>query len=447
MYRVVIAGRPNVGKSSLFNRIAGKRQAITERVPGTTRDYVEARVTRFGDPFMLVDTGGYEFDNSDHLTSLVKKQIASALDDADLVVFVGDINDGPGPQDEEIAALLRKTGKEIVMVANKADNEEADERAHEFYTLGFSPVYAVSALHKRGMDALMERINESVPAPEESEGHTPGQIRVAVVGRPNVGKSSFVNRVCGSDRAIVHDSPGTTRDSLDIHVTVEGKDYLLIDTAGMRHKRKITSPVDVYSLLRAEQSIRKCDVCVVMIDAYEGLRRDDMRILDLVKTKGRGAVLAVNKWDKVESPDISRYTERLIEKMAFIETLPVIVTSCLTSKNVDDVFRLVSLVWRNMNIRLERHDLKALFDGETGAFMPQVRSGKNIRVFAVTQTRTSPPSFTAVVNNPGNVTEDFVRRMQNVIRNEYSLLGTPLRITFKKAVGRKGTKANRGGNT
>jgi GTP-binding protein len=287
IYKIVLVGRPNVGKSSLFNRIIGRRHSITERISGTTRDRVSAIVHKKDITFEIIDTGGFGIRCEDRLSKLVKRQIEIAIEKADIILFVCDVTEGIMPLDEEILPILRKSGKDIVLVVNKLDNDGLRERVNEFFKFGIEDLYPVSALHNIGMFSLMNRLIERVKPCVQAQSISEIDIKVAIAGRPNVGKSSFINKIINEERVIVHEEPGTTRDSIDIYLNKEGANFIFIDTAGIRHKRKIKKLVDMYSLLRTRKSVACSDICIVIIDAYEGLTRDDVKILKLVEKCGK----------------------------------------------------------------------------------------------------------------------------------------------------------------
>jgi len=432
IYKVCIVGRPNVGKSTLFNRIVGRRQAITEPIAGTTRDRISVIVEKEGAVFELVDTGGYELGKKDHLTTLVKGQIEIAVHKADAVLFVCDIMAGVTPQDKEILSILRKSGKEVILAVNKVDNAKLEKDIDEFYDFGIENFYPVSAMHNTGVSDLVDRIVKKAGHVELAEAAAP--VKIAVVGRPNVGKSSFINRIVGEERVIVHEEPGTTRDAVDIHLKKNGGDFVFIDTAGMRHKRKIKEPVDAHSLLRAESSIKRSDICVVLIDGYEGPTVDDMRIVSLVEENGKGCILLVNKWDLVSGIEMAKYEKALTRRMNYLKSVPILFASAKTGLNIDEVFALIKLVDKNMKTNFSEVDLGNVLNlMQKTERLPLVRSGKLIEIRGMKQEGIAPPIFSILVNKSAFLPDDYIESVKNVLREELDLLGVPIRIKIKRA--------------
>jgi GTP-binding protein len=438
MYRIAIVGRPNVGKSTLFNRIVGRRHSITERASGTTRDRVSAVIRKDDSEFEIIDTGGFGIGPRDHISKLVKKQIELAIGASDTLLFVCDAASGITPQDEEMLPILRKSGKEIMLVVNKLDNEKLKERVNEFFEFGIKEIYPVSAMHNIGMSPLMEKLIEKAGHTAASAEGTMAPVKVAVVGRPNVGKSSFINKLINEERVIVHEEAGTTRDSIDIYLAKGDAHFIFIDTAGMRHKRKVKEAVDVYGLLRAKDSVERSDICLVMIDAYEGLMQDDMRVLKLAEDLGKGCILIANKWDLVSHIDMSKYSKALAKKMRYIANIPVLFTSCKTGLNLEEVFGLIGLVERNIKARFSDEELDRIQEliSKSGR-VPAVRSGGLIKLSGITQEGTAPPAFKVFVNKPTFVTDDYREGIKNILRDELGLNGVPIRVFFKKRLRRK----------
>ncbi|MBN1871956.1 MAG: ribosome biogenesis GTPase Der [Candidatus Omnitrophica bacterium] len=437
MYSVAIVGRPNVGKSTLFNRIAGRRFSITQSAAGTTRDRVSQIVSLQDMRFELVDTGGFEFARKDDISGLVKRQIEIAISKSDAIIFVCDATSGVTPLDEELLLLLRKSGKPMMLAVNKTDAVKANGAAHEFYRFGMDKIYPISAIHNTGIglltDDLIERFLKS--APDKKSKTT---IIVAVIGRPNVGKSSLINRLAKEDRVIVHEKPGTTRDSIDIHLESGDKDFVFIDTAGIRHNRKVKEPVDVYSLLRSKDSIRRSDVCVVIIDAYEGLTRDDARIINLVEENGKGCIILANKWDLVSHVEMSRYTDALIKKLDFLRLTPILFTSCKTGLNTDDVLPLIELVNNNLNAVFPAQELGNILRFiEEGSGMPKVISGRLIKINRIKQVASKPPTFILYVTRNTPHKKAIISTVRNVLHQELGLKGVPIRIIMRSTNKRK----------
>lgn len=431
--RVAIIGRPNVGKSTLFNRIAGRRQSITERASGTTRDRVSAIIERDGLAFELVDTGGFDIGRKGGLSELVKRQIEVAIEKSDVILFVCDVTAGVTPLDEEILPVLRKSGKDIILVVNKADNDRLKDSTGEFFEFGIEDLYPVSAMHNIGISPLVDRLTEAVRPLAKADIDRKSAVKVAIVGRPNVGKSSFVNKIINEERVIVHEEPGTTRDSIDIYLNKDGVDFIFIDTAGMRHKRKIKEAVDVYGSMRARDSVKRSDICLVMIDAYEGPARDDMRIFKIVEEFGKGCIVVVNKWDLISGIEMPRYEAALIKKMHYIKDIPVLFTSCKTGLNIDEAFPLIKLVNKNIRAKFSEEELGKILElMQKTDRIPLVRSGRLIKIQSIKQEERIPPTFAIFVNKSAAVTDDYIKAVKNLLREELGLLGAPIRIKVRK---------------
>lgn len=434
IYKVCIVGRPNVGKSTLFNRIVGRRQAITEPIAGTTRDRVSVLVNKDGALFELIDTGGYELaphSRKNRLTAMVRGQIETAVSSADAVLFVCDVTAGVTPQDREILSILRKSGKEMILVVSKVDNAAMEKETGEFYSFGLEDFYPVSAMHNIGISALIENITKRTHSVEFADAVK--SIKVAVVGRPNVGKSSFINKAIKEQRVIVHEEPGTTRDAVDIHLEKNGADFIFIDTAGMRHKRKIKEPVDAHSLLRAESSIKRSDVCIVIIDGSEGLTVDDMRVISLVEESGKGCILMVNKWDLVSGIEMSKYEKALKKRMNCVKSMPLLFASAKTGLNVDEVFSLIKLVNKNMTANFSEGELSGILSiMQKTERLPLVRAGKMIQIRSIKQESAAPPVFGIFVNRSAYLPDDYIESVKNILREELALIGVPIRLKIRR---------------
>lgn len=431
--RLAIIGRPNVGKSTLFNRIVGRRLSITEKRSGTTRDRVSAIVKNGSFTFELTDTGGFDMARKDRFSNLVRRQIEIALKKADIILFVCDVRDGVTPLDMEILPILRKTGSKIIIVVNKADNEKLKSGINEFYSFGIEELYPVSAIHNIGISELIEAVEKKIEPASESSVSAEAPVKVAIVGRPNVGKSSFLNGIIDEERVIVDEMPGTTRDSIDIYLNKNGTDIIFIDTAGMRHKRKIKDAVDVYGLLRARESVRRSDICAVIIDAYEGLTMDDMRIIKFAEESGKGCILMANKWDLVSGVEMSKYRDALVKKMDIIKGMPVLFMSCKTGFNINEAIPLIKFVEKNRRAKFPEEMLDGILEnmGKNNR-LPSVRSGKLINIRKIKQEETVPPTFSVFVNEPSSVSGDYIRGLKNILRNELSLIGAPIRINLRR---------------
>lgn len=434
MKLVAIVGRPNVGKSTLFNRLVGRRVAIVEDTPGVTRDRHYAE-TDWGDRrFLLVDTGGFEPDPSDELLAQMGSQARLAAEEADLVLFVVDARDGLLPGDEEIARYLREHCGEVVVVANKADSPRVEETSVEFHALGFDPVLPVSAEHGRGISELRDAIEERIPETPEAEPPPDDAVRVAVLGRPNVGKSSLVNRLLGAERLVVSPVAGTTRDAIDTRVRAHGREYVLIDTAGIRRKARIEENVERWSVARSLGTIERAQVCVVLLDATEGLTDQDARILHLVEKAGRGCVLVLNKWDLVAKDEktFDREVKELRARLGSLGYPPVLSMSALTGQRVSKLLETVIRVHAEWAKRIPTAQVNEFLEAATRELAPPVVKGKRVRLFYMTQVRTAPPVFAVFSSFPEGVTESYQRFLVSRLRQAFGFEGVPVVIRFRK---------------
>jgi len=434
---IAIVGRANVGKSTLFNRLAGGRVAIVEDLPGTTRDRIFADVELLGRMVTLVDTGGLEPDPSSLLAEKVRGQVQSAIDGADVIIFLVDIQDGVLPVDQDIAGLLRGCNKPVVLAANKADSARMDSQAAEFYRLGLGEPLIISGQHGRGVSHLVEAVVRHLPA-ESEMALSPGSglPKLAIVGRPNVGKSMLLNAIVGEERAIVDETPGTTRDALDTVYDHRGQKVLLIDTAGIRRRGRIEEGIEYYSLLRALNAINRCDVALLVTDATEFLTAQDLHIAGYVKEACKGMVLVVNKWDLVQG-DVESYAECVRERLKFMSYVPVLYTSAKTGHNVEKVIPEALEVWRERQKRLPDKVVDKLIKDAVLAQSPPRKGLKRLRVLRAYQNDVNPPSFTLIVNDPGLLHFSYQRYLENKLRQTFGFRGTTLRFSLKKAVGKK----------
>jgi len=424
--KVAIVGRPNVGKSSLFNRIAGSRKAIVESTRGTTRDRLYADITWKQKAFTLIDTGGFEASGDNEITKLVLRQLDTAIKEADIIFFVTDGAAGILPQDIELASRLRKTSKRIYLAVNKIDDESQAGRALEFFELGLGDPYAVSAVNFTGIESLLDDVAEYIEKPSLSVGIR--AIGVAIVGRPNVGKSSYLNSILNEERVIVHPVAGTTRDAVDIDFNYKGRDYLLIDTAGIRHKAKINEAADFFGTVRSKEAIRRSDVAMVIIDGYDGLREDDARIIDYVIKEGKALIVAVNKCDLINAGAMGVYNDFLIKKLNVIRNFPVLLTSCKTKKNVIASLDLIWSVYDKSRTTIPHEELAAILeslknDGE-------IRN-KRIAVLYLKQQGTMPPQFILGLKSAGPLTDSIKNHIENFLRKIRDFKGVPIRISIE----------------
>ena len=431
---LTIVGRPNVGKSTLFNRLVGRRVAIVEDVPGVTRDRNYAQADWDGRRFILVDTGGFEPDAADELVARMGAQARQAVAEADTVLFVVDAREGLLPADAEIAHYLRAHATDVLLVANKVDGPKSDAAALEFHSLGFPEVYPVSAEHGRGVEELREALETRIPiqAPEAAEEDE--AVRVAVLGRPNVGKSSLINRILGNERLIVSPVAGTTRDAIDTQVTVWGKVYVLIDTAGIRRKSRIEASVERWSVAKALRSIERAQVCLVLLDATEGLTDQDARIVNLVEKAGRGTVLCLNKWDAVEKDGrtFDQTVRELRARLGLLGHVPVLSISALTGLRVPKIFEAVDRVHGEWRKRIATAEVNDFLQGALRDLPPPVVAGKRTRIYYMTQVRSAPPVFAAFASFPRGIPETYQRYLVNRLRDAFGFEGVPVTIQFRK---------------
>ena len=440
---VAIVGRPNVGKSTLFNRIIGWNKTIVEDIPGVTRDRVYEDTRWKEKEFTLVDTGGLSLgeDNQDY--SLIKEQIDVAISEADLVVMLFDGRDGVLPQDSEIVRYLRKTEKKVIYAVNKIDHGNIKQvlKTYEFYGTGTDDFLAISALHNKNIYELAERIAsciETYRQPEE-ESEESGETRIAVIGKPNVGKSTLVNRILGEHRLITSPTPGTTRDSVDSVHEKNGKKYVFIDTAGIRRKSRIDAPVEKHSVFRAIRSVERAHIVLLMIDGQEGPTHHDSRLAELVKDRNRALIILLNKWD-LAPEDIAepKEVEEIIkEKLSGVNYAPVLTISALTGKKVGKIFDVVERVENNFRKKISTGKLNRFLEELTKRHPPPVYRRKEIKLFYISQPFTAPPTFTIFTNSAKGIPENYRRFLENQLRQYADFEGTPLRLLFRDREGKE----------
>ncbi len=431
---VAVVGRPNVGKSTLFNRIIGSRVAIVEDFPGVTRDRLYYEVEWLNHPFILIDTGGIQWEEDD-IYSQVKKQAELAVEEADVILFVTDAKDGVLPADEEVANILRRTGKPVVLAVNKTDNFSQDS-SYEFYGLGLGTPVPVSAIHGMNVGDLLDEVIAHFPK-EEAEYEEEGLIRIAVIGKPNVGKSSIVNRLTGEERVIVSDIAGTTRDAIDTRMEHEGKPYLLIDTAGIRRKARIDDVLERYSVIRAFRAVDRADVVLMVLSATEGVSEQDKRIAGYAHEQGKAAILVVNKWDLVEKETntMKEYTETIREELGFLRYAPVLFISALTGQRTTRIFEMVDMVYGETTKRISTSVINQLLREIVMLNPPPGDKGKTLKISYGTQARIKPPTFVLFVNDPELMHFSYQRHIENRFREDIGFEGTPIRILVRKKTG------------
>jgi len=427
---VAIIGRQNVGKSTLLNRMAGKPIAITADLPGTTRDRIFANVLWQGGEFTVVDTGGLELKPQSTITQEVKEQVEVAITEADVITFLVNVRDGVMPSDLEIADMLRQAGKPTVLVANKADNARLESEAVEFYELGLGEPLAISAYHGRGTTELLDRIISLLPTPPPAEIE-PEVMKVAVVGRPNVGKSTLLNALLGSERAIVDEAPGTTRDAIDTSFDFDGQNVLLIDTAGIRRRGRLGTGVERYSVIRALRAIDRADIALLVIDATEPLTAQDMHIAGYIQQAAKGIVLIVNKWDLSVVKSTTQCNRYIRSRLKFMTYAPVMYVSAKFGQGVDKVMPQVFKVYQERLKRLTTAEVNNVVQQAVAAHNLPRKGSKQLKVLYATQAEINPPTFVFFVNDTHLIHFSYQRYLENTLRKTYGFEGSPLKMRFK----------------
>lgn len=433
---VAIVGRPNVGKSTFFNKIAGKRISIVEDTPGVTRDRIYADVEWMGRKFTLIDTGGIDPRSEDVLLGQMRRQAEIAMDTADVICFFTDGRAGMSQDDQEVADLLRKTHKPLLLVVNKVDFSGLNDNVYEFYNLGLGDPIAISSLNMLGLGDLLEAIVRLLPPPEpdelEEEDHV---VQLAVVGRPNVGKSSIVNRLLGKERVMVSNIPGTTRDAIDSRFTApDGTMYNIIDTAGMRRKRVVEDEsLERYSVLRSIAAIKRCDVAMLLIDAQDGVTEQDTKIAGLIHDEGKACVIIVNKWDAVEKETntLEQYRKQVLEDLKFMDYAPVLFVSAMTGQRVHTVLDMVSQVYAQYTKRVPTGVLNDVLADAQAAMQPPASSGRRLKIYYGTQQHMAPPTFILFVNDEELLHFAYARYLENYLRKTFDFTGTPIRLVLR----------------
>ncbi|PLX93347.1 MAG: ribosome biogenesis GTPase Der [Desulfuromonas sp.] len=430
---VAIVGRPNVGKSTLFNRILGQRKALVEDFPGVTRDRHYAEVTRYATPFTLIDTGGFEPVSEDRLLVQMREQSQLAVEEADLILFVLDGKNGINPSDEEVATMLRRVNKPVLFVVNKIDGDKQELGLGEFYALGVDELFPISAEHGRGMSDLIETLLDYLPAQERRDDDS-GQTRLAIIGRPNVGKSSLVNRLLGSERMVANPAAGTTRDSIDTPFAYNRKNYLLIDTAGIRRKGKVSQKLEKFSVVQALKAMDRAHVVLVVIDATEGVTDQDMTVAGYAYEKGRAVILVVNKWDSVakDNATMKRYLEKIRMQFKFLAFAPVLFVSALTGQRVNKVMGEVEKVAAEFNRQVPTAALNRVLEETLRDHPPPLVQGKRLRFYYGTQTAVRPPHFLFFVNVADGIHFSYQRYLTNRLREAFGFSGSPIRLSFRE---------------
>jgi len=431
---VAIVGRPNVGKSSLFNRFVGKRKAIVDKISGITRDRIYETIIWRGRSFRLVDTGGIILKDKERLSSLILKQVEMAIDESALVLFLCDVKDGLTPIDWHIRDLLQKKGGKIILVVNKVDTEGDSLKVLDFYELGLGEPCTVSALHGLETGNLLDKIVDSLgKSAIEGEVVESYRIKIAIVGRPNVGKSSFLNYLLREDRVIVDAEPGTTRDSIDTFFEKDGTKFIIIDTAGIRHKSKIKEVLDVYSMSRSLESIRHSNVSLVMLDAVEGVTVEDLKIINIAEKEGKGIIIIVNKWDLVKDIRMEDYEKAIRKRAPFLGYVPVLFTSCLTGRNVIKAIDLSACIFKNCSTTIKTAELNEVLQALQKSRSSPFRSGRTVKLYYITQAGIMPPKFLIFVNNKKLAKPSYAKFIEHHLRRSFDFTGTPVRLGFRNS--------------
>ena len=430
---VAIIGRPNVGKSTFFNYIVGSRISIVEDTPGVTRDRIYAETNWRGRTFTVVDTAGIEPESDDIIISQMREQAQIAIEIADVIVFLTDIKQGVTATDEEIAVMLRKSKKPVILVCNKADNMSRDKNdIYEFYNLGMGDVYPVSAANALGIGDVLDAIYEKLPQKNDDEEDE--RIKVAVIGKPNVGKSSLINKILGENRTIVSNIAGTTRDAIDTEYENSHGKYVLIDTAGIRRKSKVTESIEKFSIMRTLLAIERADVCLMMIDATEGVTDQDAKIAGEAHEAGKGIIIVVNKWDEYEKETgtLEKYKKDIYAKLSYLSYAPIIFISAKTGQRVEKIFDLINHVNEQNSMRVSTSALNQVINEAIALVQPPTDKGKRLKILYGTQVSTKPPTFVIFVNNKELFHFSYERYLVNQIRREFGLEGTPIRMIARE---------------
>ncbi len=430
---VCIVGRPNVGKSTLFNKIVGKRIAITENTPGVTRDRIYSDANWLGREFTMIDTGGVDPKDQDEFMTNIRTQVDIAIDHADVIIFLVDGVSGITQTDSEIAKMLYKSKKDVVLAVNKADTKGVLDTQYEYYELGFGEPFMVSAENNLGLGDLLDKVIEDLDQIPEEEFEEE-RIKVAFIGKPNVGKSSTVNKLIGETRSIVTNIPGTTRDSIDSKLDKGDSKYLFIDTAGLRKRKKINEHVERYSVVRTLASIDRSDVCVAMIDATEGVSEQDSKIIGYAHDAGKAIIIAVNKWDLIEKDNktVTKFEKEIREELSFCYYAPIIFISAETGQRMDNLLNLIDGVNENFNLRIQTGVLNDIINNAVLMNQPRADKGKQGKIYYASQVSVRPPTFVVFVNNKELIHFSYVRYLENSLRNSFGFDGTPIHIILRE---------------
>ena len=431
---VAIVGRPNVGKSTLFNALAGEKISIVKDTPGVTRDRIYADVSWLDKDFTLIDTGGIEPESKDIILSQMREQAQIAIDTSDVIIFITDVKQGLVDSDSKVADMLRRSGKPVILVVNKVDNfDKYMADTYEFYNLGIGDPVPISASSRLGLGDMLDKVIEHFPehAGEEEEDSRP---RVAIVGKPNVGKSSIINKLLGEQRVIVSDIAGTTRDAIDTEIVHNGKEYVLIDTAGLRRKNKIKEELERYMIVRTVSAVERADIVILVIDAVEGVTEQDAKIAGIAHDRGKGIIVAVNKWDAVEKNDktIYEFTRKIKDTLSFMQYAEMVFISAVTGQRMNKMFELIDMVRENQTLRVATGVLNEIVTEAVAMQQPPSDKGKRLKIYYVTQVAVKPPTFVIFVNDKELMHFSYTRYLENKIREAFGFRGTSLKFIIRE---------------
>lgn len=434
---VAVVGRPNVGKSTLFNALAGERISIVKDTPGVTRDRIYADVTWLNYEFTMIDTGGIEPDSRDVILSQMREQAEIAIATADVIIFLTDVRQGLQDSDSKVADMLRRSGKPVVLVVNKVDSfEKYMPDVYEFYQLGIGDPHPISAASRLGLGDMLDEVVGFFPdySKDEAEDERP---KIAIIGKPNVGKSSIINKLANEDRVIVSDIAGTTRDAIDTNIRYNDREYVFIDTAGLRRKNKIKEEIERYSIIRAVTAVERADVCIIVIDATEGVTEQDAKIAGIAHERGKGIIIAVNKWDAVEKNDktIYRHTERIRQVLSFMPYAEILFVSAKSGQRLGKLFDLIDVVIENNSMRVATGVLNEIIAEAVAMQQPPSDKGKRLKIYYTTQAAVKPPTFVVFVNDKELMHFSYIRYLENRIRETFGFRGTALKFIIRERKG------------
>lgn len=431
---VAIVGRPNVGKSTLFNALAGEKIAIVKDTPGITRDRIYVDVSWLNRPFTIIDTGGIEPDSKDVILSQMREQAQIAIDTADVIIFLTDVKQGLVDSDAKVADMLRRSNKPVVLVVNKVDSfEKYMPDVYEFYNLGIGEPHPIAAANKLGLGDMLDEVTSHF-APYVEEEEEDDKVRVAIVGKPNVGKSSIINKLIGENRLIVSDIAGTTRDAVDTEVTYYGKQYVFIDTAGLRRKNKIKEELERYMIIRTVSAVERADIVVLVIDAVEGITEQDAKIAGIAHDRGKAVIIAVNKWDAIEKDNqtVKKHTEKVRNVLSYMQYAEITFISAVTGQRLNKLYELINIVSENHAMRVQTGVLNEIMSEAVALQQPPSDKGKRLRLYYITQVAVKPPTFVIFVNDKELMHFSYTRYIENKIRESFGFRGTPLKFIIRE---------------